>query len=421
MGHCGDGKLYSNIKSRYYWPNLFKNANEYVSNCVTCKTRNLKAIKPPTELTDIPPYPFAKVGLDLPGPYLTSISGNRYIIAFICLYSGYVEAFPMKNKSADNVCHYLIDIIFRRYGAMLSIVTDNGTEFVNKKFKETLQELNVQHITTSFYHPQSNAKVERFHRTLHDTLSKKLYDDHNVWDLFLLSTLAAINFSENESTKFSPFFLLYNRDVVLPLDNILKPRRKYHGEDLHQLALEIQHKSFISVHRHLKKAKRRQAFYADRKSKEINFQIGDPVYLKNLVKKNQFDVRWKPYYRIISQSSPVSFVVKNQLDGTTTKAHAEHLRHANIDEWEIPSTPDGIRTRRAHYVVSPESESDEHNDSDNDSRTPNTNTSNQRPIRNLADKHRTARDDSSSEDDIPLAEFANRIRRRERRQRRQAD
>ena len=34
----------------------------------------------------------------------------------------------------------------------------------------------------------------------------------------------------SESSKFSSFYLLYKRDVVLPIDNLLKPRRKYQAD-----------------------------------------------------------------------------------------------------------------------------------------------------------------------------------------------
>ena len=88
------------------------------------------------------------------GPYPTSLSGNKYIIAFIDLYSGYPEAFPVPDKSADNVVHLLIEEIFPRHGAVLEIVTDNEGENVNRKMQETLQALNINHVTTSFYHPQ---------------------------------------------------------------------------------------------------------------------------------------------------------------------------------------------------------------------------------------------------------------------------
>ena len=56
-------------------------------------------------------------------------------------------------------------------------------------------------------------------------------------NLFLNQVLAAIRFNISESSKFSSFFLLYNRDVALPIDN-LQPRRKYVGEEYHQIALQ---------------------------------------------------------------------------------------------------------------------------------------------------------------------------------------
>ena len=121
--------------------------------------------------------------------------------------------------------------------------------------KETMDIMKIKHILTSVAHPQSNSKVEHFHRTLHDVMSKKLEENYEAWDLHLNQVLAAIRFNVNESTKFSPFYILYNRDPVLPLDNILKPRQRYLGEEPHKIGLQNQHKSFILVHNHLKKAK----------------------------------------------------------------------------------------------------------------------------------------------------------------------
>ena len=62
----------------------------------------------------------------------------------------------------------------------------------------------------------------------------------------------------SESSKFSSFYLLYNRDLVLPVDNILRPRRKYLGEDYHEIALQKQHKSNVAVSKNLKKARVKQ-------------------------------------------------------------------------------------------------------------------------------------------------------------------
>ncbi len=134
------------------------------------------------------------------------MSGNKYIVSFVDLYSGYPEAFAVPDKTAATIAHLIIEEIFPRYGSVLEIITDNGSENVNKAVKEMLETLNIHHVTTSFYHPQSNAKVERFHRTLHDVLSKKLKDNLNTRGIYLNQVLATIRFNISDTTKFRPFF-----------------------------------------------------------------------------------------------------------------------------------------------------------------------------------------------------------------------
>ena len=401
-GHMGVQKTFDCIRQKYFWPNLFKELYQYVSSCTVCQTRSLQKIRQPLQETDIPPYPMAKLSLDLSGPYPKTMSGNKYIIAFVDWFSGWPEAFAVPDKTADTVAHLLIEEIFPRFGCPLQIVTDNGSENVNKVVQETMRSLNKHHVQTSVYHPQSNAKVERFHRTLHDVLSKKLSENQQTWDLFLNQALAAIRFNISVSSKFSPFFLLYNRDVVLPVDNLMKPRRKYQGEELHQIALQEQHKSFTLVRKHLKKAKKTQAKYADRGTKKIEFQVNDTVYYKNNQRKGKLDCKWKPYYRIIAKTGPASYVIKNQLDGSTSRVHAEMLRAANIDEWVIPTSTGGRPLRKTAYVIPPEDSSDEESGD----------TDQQGPYEKLAKKYQKERDDSDEEDNIPLMELAKRLKAR---------
>ena len=130
---------------------------------------------------------------------------------------------------------------------------------------------------------------------MHDIFAKKVVDNHETWDLHLNQALTAIRFSVSESSKFSPFYLLYNRDVVLPIDYILKPRRKYVRKDYHQIALQEQHKAFVMVRTNLRKAKKRQAKYADRGTKAVKFQVGDSVFYKNNQRKGKLDLKWKHY------------------------------------------------------------------------------------------------------------------------------
>ena len=211
------------------------------------------------------------------------MSGNKYIVSFCDLYSGWPLTYPVPDRSAENIVQLQIDEIFPVHSAPLQILTDNGQELLASSVEETLHALNIHHVT-SYYSPQGNGKVERFHKTMHDVMAKQIKEDISTWDLYFNEMLAAIRFHVNDSTKFSPFHLLYNRDPVLTIDNILKPRRKYADEELYKIALQQQHKSFTLVHKNLQ-AKQRQIKYADKGSHEIKIEVGDPVYLKKNIER----------------------------------------------------------------------------------------------------------------------------------------
>ena len=69
---------------------------------------------------------------------------------------------------------------------------------MNRMVRETLAKLKIDHVLTSVSHPQSNAKCERLHRTLHNILAKAVADNQQSWDLHLTQSLAAIRFNVSE-------------------------------------------------------------------------------------------------------------------------------------------------------------------------------------------------------------------------------
>ena len=121
--------------------------------------------------------------------------------------------------------------------------------------KHTLHEMNISHVTTSYHHPNGDSKIEQFHLALQDVMLKKVSDSLDTWDIYLNQVLTAIRLNINESTQFPPFYLLHNHAPVLSIDNILKPRRRYLGEEPHMVGSEQQYKSFAMVQQHLKKIK----------------------------------------------------------------------------------------------------------------------------------------------------------------------
>ncbi len=52
------------------------------------------------------------------------------------------------------------------------IVTDNGSQFTAKDFKELVKDFQLEHIRIRTYHPESNGKLERFHRSTREELGE---------------------------------------------------------------------------------------------------------------------------------------------------------------------------------------------------------------------------------------------------------
>lgn len=59
------------------------------------------------------------------------------------------------------------------------IISDNGSQYISKDFQKFLKEVGLQHIRTSIAYPQSNGKMERFHRSINSECLK----NHSLIDL----------------------------------------------------------------------------------------------------------------------------------------------------------------------------------------------------------------------------------------------
>lgn len=81
----------------------------------------------------------------------------------------------------------------------------------------------VQCNLTSAYHPQSNGLDERFNQTLQRQLLKFVDSEQTDWDLYLDSILFSYRVSRQDSTKHSPFLLVYGRQPRLPIEFNMKP------------------------------------------------------------------------------------------------------------------------------------------------------------------------------------------------------
>ena len=209
---------------------------------------------------------------------------------------------------------------------------------------------------------------------INEMLAKQAKNQLENWDLCLPQVLAASRVGISVSTQHSPFYLLYTRDPVLPLDNLLKPRRRYQGEDFHRYALERQHEAFMKAKVCLRKARNRAKINKDKRAKDDNFKVGDPVFVWNATKKNKLDTKWRSHFRITEQVSKDTFWVRNQLTAEIKKIHAKNLGKAWLEDWPTPDTEIIKHSRATKFVVapisSPETSGSESDDSSDPRRKP---------------------------------------------------
>ena len=358
LGHMGIDKTYDRIRAQYHWKGIYRDVVQHVSHCVPCNTRNLKQQHAPMQEMDEVSRPFQKLAIDFCGPFPTSHQGNKYLLTFCDQYSGWPEFFAVPDKSAQTVADIILSEIIPRHGCPQVLLSDNGTEFTNRIVSGICQRFNIYRIKTSPYHPQSNGKLERMHKVFNDLVAKNT-SDTRAWENMIPSALLAIRTSNHESTKFSPFYLMTGRDPLLPLDTLLVPRARYYGEDHHEHILQRHHKAMVAVQHNQQKARERTKRYHDRKAKEPDFEVDDPVYVYKHHRTSKLEPRWEPYYRIVEKLTAVNFVVCNMLTGSLKRVHAMHLRKANLD-WEIPNQKENDRPpRKAKLAARVSSDSDQ--------------------------------------------------------------
>ena len=112
---------------------------------------------------------------------VTPSKGYKYLLVFICTFSGWVEVFPTQTEKAREVTKALLRDIIPRYGMPLTIGSDNGPAFVAETVQQVAKALQIRWKLHSAYRPQSSGKVEHMNRTLKQTLAKLCQETGLPW------------------------------------------------------------------------------------------------------------------------------------------------------------------------------------------------------------------------------------------------
>lgn len=222
-GHRGVSKTYNRVRQKYYWENLKDDIQHRIQQCLNCKIKKLVRLKTrqPMVITDTPGMRFDKLALDIVGPLPKTELGNEYILTLQDQFSKFCMAIPLIETSVATVADMLIKRFICYFGSPRVILTDQGSNFMSALIKRISKRFKIKKIKTTAYHPQSNGSLERSHAMLGEFLKQYTNaDDH--WDQWVDLAMLNYNSCVQESTKYTPYELVFGRLPRLPSGDPLR-------------------------------------------------------------------------------------------------------------------------------------------------------------------------------------------------------
>ena len=141
------------------------------------------------------------------------------IIGIIDYFSKFPVLIPCRTAPTSKI---IIKKLFRYwisyFGMPRSIHSDGATYFTSKEFQEFCKKHQVLKTTSCPYYPQSNGLIERLFKTIKPLLSATVVCENVDWDDALPRIEMGLRATKQETTKRSPFEIVFGNRMVLPID-----------------------------------------------------------------------------------------------------------------------------------------------------------------------------------------------------------
>lgn len=274
MGHQGAYKVIKYVKDRFYWKGLSQQVKRVTKSCHDCqmtKHENKTYVGPccsiiTKEIGDI-------VMVDLYGPLPTGLFGMNYIFVVQDSFSKFVRFYELRRATAGAVIGRM-----KKYFSVIKpkvIMSDNGSQFASKQWKEFMTQNDVKVIYTTVRNPRPNI-VERVNRELGRLFRSYCRHNHKGWVTIVPKLEELYNNTYHESTGFTPCEIMYGESTLLSFDKII-------GNERHNM--EVQ-KIREAVRENLERAGQYRRGKFNQKYRLRQFQIGDLVKIRKLNKSD---------------------------------------------------------------------------------------------------------------------------------------
>ena len=227
-----------------------------------------------------------------------------------------------------------------------SIVSDRDVRFTGAAWGQLWRGLKVEQKMSTAYHPQTDGQTERANRTLQAVL--RSYAESRVdWDEWLPFVAAAYNSTVQESTGRTPFELNFpDARSIDPLQWAIGERQR--AVDKRGVSAEAERTLaemrviWDEVRAKLLLEQARQKKYADRKRRDVRYDVGDSVYLstRNLsTLGGKLTAKWAGPYVVTGVKKngvSVRLDLRGELGKTNPVFHVSQLKPYEVSELQWP-------------------------------------------------------------------------------------
>ncbi|WRX22760.1 Reverse transcriptase domain - like 10 [Theobroma cacao] len=264
---------------------------------------------------------------------------------YMTIRENYWWAAVHSTYSIEKLAQLYIDEIVRLHGVPVSIVSDRDPRFTSRFWSKFQEALGTKLKFSTGFHPQTDDQSERTIQTMEDMLRACVMDFIRSWDRHLPLVEFAYNNSFQSSIGMAPYEALYGRKCSTPLCWDEVGERKLVSVEL----IDLTNDKIKVIRERLKVAQDRQKSYADKRRKDLEFEVDDRVFLKvspwkgviRFAKRGKVNPRYIGPFCIIKRIGPVAYRLElpPELDQIHNVFHVSMLKKYVPDPSHILEAP----------------------------------------------------------------------------------
>ncbi|KAJ1044171.1 hypothetical protein NDA10_003880 [Ustilago hordei] len=223
-----------------------------------------------------PDRPWGSISLDFIEGLPPSKNYDSILVIVDRLTKFAILAPTHKTVTAKQTAVLLYGHMVRLFGYPDHMVSDRGRQFISGAWKAFAEQMGVKHSLSTAYHPQTDGQTERVNQVVEQYLRMYCNYEQNDWADLLDTAAFVYNNTVHNSIGVSPFFACYGWNPKAHPDipqrlGVNDPGRFEYLMDGKERCKYLQEQ--------IREAQRRTVDQYNRKHKDIEFKVGDMVYI----------------------------------------------------------------------------------------------------------------------------------------------